>query len=145
MYWDRQKPIEQDLTKVDKILKHGIRRVVVIAMDSNSSSTTCNDTTTNNRGKQLGEYIISERLHIMNEPSKKKTFENRIGKSNIDLTLATNNVLRRITDWSISDEESNSDHSIISYAIKTTNNHKNNTNTVERKFRVNSVITQKYK
>jgi len=33
MYWDRQKPIEQDLTKVDKILKHGIREGVIIAMD----------------------------------------------------------------------------------------------------------------
>jgi len=25
MYWNRQNPIEQDLIKVDKILKHGIR------------------------------------------------------------------------------------------------------------------------
>ena len=50
----------------------------------------------------------------MNEPSTKTTFENRIGKSNIDLTLVTNNLIRRITDWKISDEESNSDHSIIS-------------------------------
>ena len=33
MYWDRQKPIEQDLTKVDKILKHGIREGVIIAME----------------------------------------------------------------------------------------------------------------
>jgi len=43
----------------------------------------------------------------MNEPRTKTTFENRIGKSNIDLKIATSNVLRRITDWSISDEESN--------------------------------------
>ena len=50
----------------------------------------------------------------MNEPSKKTTFENRVGKSNIDLTLVTNKLIRRITDWKISDEESNSDHSIIS-------------------------------
>ena len=78
----------------------------------------------------------------MNEPS---TFGNRIDKSNIDLTLATSNVLRRITDWSISDEESNSDHSIISYAIKTGNNHKNNTNTKVQKFRVNSVNTENWK
>jgi len=81
----------------------------------------------------------------MNEPSTKTTFVNRIGKSNLDLTLATSYVLRRITDWSISDEESNSDHSIISNAIKTGNNHKNNTNTEERKFRVNSVNTEKNK
>jgi hypothetical protein len=35
------------------------------------------------------------------------------------LTLVTSNVLRRISDWKISDEESNSDHSIINYDIKT--------------------------
>jgi len=52
MYWDRQKAIEQDLTKVDKILKPGIREGVIIAMDSNARSTTWHDTTTN-RGKQL--------------------------------------------------------------------------------------------
>ena len=83
----------------------------------------------------------------MKEPSKKTSFENRIGKSNINLTLANSNVLRRITDWSFSDEESNSDQSIMSYAMKTTNNHKNNTNTEERKFRVNSgnsECTKKY-
>jgi len=81
----------------------------------------------------------------MNERSTKTTFENRIGKSNIDLMLTASSVLRTITDWSISDEESNSDHSIISYAIKTSNNHKINTNTEERKYRVNSVITEKHK
>jgi len=32
----------------------------------------------------------------MNEPSTNTTFESRTGKSNIDLTLVTSNVLRRI-------------------------------------------------
>jgi len=98
MYWEREKTIKQDLTKVDKILKHGRKKGVIIAMDSNARSTTWHDTTTNNRGKQLEEYIISKQLHIMNEPNTKTTFENRIDQSNIDLTLATNNVLRRITE-----------------------------------------------
>jgi hypothetical protein len=74
----------------------------------------------------MEDYIISKQLHIMNEPSTKTTFENRTGKSNIDLTLVTSNLLRRISDWEISDEESNADHSIISYDIKTDINHKNN-------------------
>ena len=60
----------------------------------------------------------------MNEPSTRTTFENRIGKSKIDLTLATINALGRITDWKISDEESNSDHSIITYGLKMRKIHK---------------------
>jgi hypothetical protein len=118
MYWDRQKPIEQELNKVDKILQHGKRVGVIITKDSNARSTSWHDTTTNNRGKQLEEYIISKQIHIMNEPGTKTTFENRIGKSNIGLTLATSNALGRIRDWKISDEESNSDHSIITHGIK---------------------------
>jgi hypothetical protein len=31
-----------------------------------------------------------------------------------------------MTEWKISEEESNSDHSIINYVIKTGDNHKNN-------------------
>jgi len=124
MYWDRQKPIEQEMNKVDKILQYGKRVGVIITMDTNARSTSWYDTTTNNRGKQQEEYIISKQIFIMNERSTKTTFESRIDKSNIDLTLATSNVLGKITDWKISDEESNSDHSIITYGIKMRKNTK---------------------
>ena len=53
MYFDRQKPIEQELTKVDTILQHAKREGAIIAMDSNARSTSWHDTTTNNRGKRL--------------------------------------------------------------------------------------------
>ena len=98
MYFDRQKPLEHDLTKIDTILRHAKRGGAIIAMDSNARSTSWRDTTTDNRGKHLEEYIISKQLHIMNEPSTNTTFANRIGKSNIDLTLTTSNLLRRISD-----------------------------------------------
>jgi hypothetical protein len=117
MYFDRQKALEHDLTKVDVILLHAKRVGGIIAMDSNAWSTTWHDTTSN-RGKHLEEYIISKHLHIMNELSANSNFESRTGKSNIDLTLVTSNVLRRIPDWKISDEESNSDHNIINYDKK---------------------------
>jgi exonuclease III len=50
MYFDRQKPIEHDLTKVDAILQHAKKLGAIIAMDSNARSTSWYDTTTNNRG-----------------------------------------------------------------------------------------------
>ena len=83
MYFGRQKPIEQDLAKVDTILQHAKREGAVITMDSNSRSTSWHDTTNNNRGKHLEDYIISKQLHIMNEPSTKTTFENRIAKGTL--------------------------------------------------------------
>jgi hypothetical protein len=78
----------------------------------------------------------------MNEPSAYSTFESRTGKSNIDLTLVTSNVLRWISDWKISDEESNSDHSIIHYDIKTTKSH--NTQPTRQKYTVNEEGMGKY-
>ena len=79
----------------------------------------------------------------MNEPSANTTFESRTGKSNIDLTLVTSNVLRRISDWKISDEESNSDHSIINYDIRTAMSH-NNTKPTGQKFTVNAKSMETY-
>ena len=113
MYLDRQKPLEHDLTKVYKIIQQAKRAGAIIAMDSNARSTSWHDTITDNRRKYLEEYIISKQLHIMNESSTNTTFANRIGKSNIDLTLITSNLLRRISDWEISEEGSNSYHRII--------------------------------
>ena len=78
----------------------------------------------------------------MNELSANTTFESRTGKSNIDLTLVTSNVLRRISDWKISDEESNSDHSIINYDIRTAMSH--NTKPTVQKFTVNAESMEKY-
>jgi len=94
MFFDRQKPIEQDLTEVDTILHHAKREGAIIAMDSNTRSTMWHDTKTDNRSKYLEDYIISNLLHIMNEPSTKNTYESKTGKSNIDLTLVTNNLVR---------------------------------------------------
>ena len=81
----------------------------------------------------------------MNESSTNTTFANRIGKSNIDLTLITSNLLRRISDWEISEEESNSYHNIINYAIRTDISHKNNTKMMGQKFIVNAENIEKYK
>jgi hypothetical protein len=79
----------------------------------------------------------------MNETSANTTFESRTVKSNIDLTLVTSNILRRISDWNISDEESNSDHSIINYYIRTDMRH-NNTKTTGQKFTVKAKNMEKY-
>ena len=46
MYFDRQKPLEHDLTKVDAILQDAKRVGAIIVMDSNARSTTWHDTTT---------------------------------------------------------------------------------------------------
>jgi exonuclease III len=60
---------------------------------------------------------MNKQLYILNEESLNTTFRNRRGVSNIDLTIITNQLLRTVAQWKISDEESSSDHNIIKYVI----------------------------
>ena len=60
---------------------------------------------------------MSKQLYILNEESLNTTFRNRCGVSNIDLTIITNQLLRMVAQWEISDQESSSDHNIIKYVI----------------------------
>jgi hypothetical protein len=54
----------------------------------------------------------------LNEDSILTTYLTSRGSSNIDLTAASNSILRAVDDWEASNQESCSDHSIINYAIR---------------------------
>jgi hypothetical protein len=68
-------------------------------------------------GKSLEEYITSKNLYIMIEKSELTTFQNRRGSSNIDLTIVNNELLKPLKNWEISEEESCSDHNIITFGL----------------------------
>jgi hypothetical protein len=117
-YFDRKDQIEHDLIKTESVLHHTKNRGVLIASDRNARSTLWHDKLTNRRGRILEEFITSKQLYILNEESCNTTFRNRLGTSNIDLTVINPQLLNSITGWVISDQESVSHHSIIKYAIK---------------------------
>ena len=105
MYFDRGNPLGPDLAKIEAILQHTKGLGVIISMDSNARSTLWHDTLSNSRDNELVEFITSSQLHIMNEESSNTTFCNRIGHSNIELTLINSKLLRRISGWEICDDE----------------------------------------
>jgi len=123
MYLDRENQIELDLVKIEAANRHAKGSGVLIAKHSNSRSTLWHDKLTNARGRILKEFITSQQLHILNKESNNTTFRNRIGGSNIDLTLITDHLLHRISRWEISDQESSSDHSTIIYVINQSASH----------------------
>ena len=53
----------------------------------------------------------------MNEENEQTTFQSRRGRSNIDLTIVNNRLLKNFNDWEISEDESCSDHNIIKFQI----------------------------
>jgi len=103
---------------MERVLLHAKDTGVLIASDTNARSALWNDRVTNERGRILEEFLTTKQLYSLNEESSDTKFSNRIGKSNTDLTIITPQLLRSITGWEISGQESLSDHRIIKYDIK---------------------------
>ena len=117
IYMDYNATIDNDFKRIEEILTFTKGEKLIIATDSNSRSTVWHDTTTNNRGRQMEDFLASNQLHILNEERKLTTFQSSIGESNIDLTIANNKMLANIQKWDILEEESASDHNIIIFNI----------------------------
>jgi ribonuclease HI len=117
IYMDYNATIDIDLKRIEKILTFTKGEKLLIATDSNCRSTAWHDTTTNNRGRMMEDFVASNQLHIINEERTLKTFQSSRGESNIDLTIVNNKMLANIQKWDISEEESASDHNIIKFNI----------------------------
>ena len=91
-------------------------------MDSNSRSQASHDKQTNTRGRILEDYLTTRDLNIINEESDHTTYQSRRGRSNIDLTITNNRILKYVKDWEVSTEDSCLDHSIIKFNIGQENN-----------------------
>jgi hypothetical protein len=63
MYFDIERPIEDDLQKKQAIITHAKETGIIFAIDSNTRSTSWHDILTNKRGKIMEEFIISRHLH----------------------------------------------------------------------------------
>jgi hypothetical protein len=117
MYLDIDWQIENDLNKIEAIMKYAKEAGVLLAMDSNCRSTSWHYTLTNARGRVLEEFLTSKQLHIINEESALTIFRSRCGSSNIDLMVINNQLLGAVEDWEVSEQESCSDHSIHKFTI----------------------------
>jgi hypothetical protein len=118
MYFDIGRQIEVDLSKIEALLQHANGVGFLLAIDSNVRSVSWHDSTTNARGRTLDEYLMSNQLYILNDENLNTIFRNRRGVNNTDLTIITNQLLRTVAQWEISDQESSLDHSIIKYVIR---------------------------
>ncbi len=81
----------------------------------------------------------------MDEDSSNTTFMNNIGSSIIDLKVISDQLLRRASGWETSGQESNSDHSIIKYAIDQRTKHGNIVNFQDVKYIVKKENLDKFK
>ena len=117
IYLDINNDINKDLYKLQAIVHHANRMGLILAMDSNARSHTWHDKLTNNRGKKVEEFIISKNLQILNNNATVTTFESSTGSSNVDLTITNTKLTKIINNWTCTNEESCSDHKLITYTI----------------------------
>jgi hypothetical protein len=109
----------QDFRKVEEIRELTRGKGLIISMDSNSRSKLWHGTQTNQRGKNLEDFIINSDLFVMNEETGIPTFETIWGRSWIDLTLCNNILAQKLRGWACGENESCSDHHLIRFDIET--------------------------
>jgi len=113
--------IDNGFKRIEEILTFTKGEKLIIVTDSNSRSIVWHDTTTNNRGRLMEDFLASNQLHILNEERKLTTFQSSRVERNIDLNIANNKMLANVQKWDTLEEESASYHNII---IFNTSSHK---------------------
>ena len=87
IHQDIGKDITEDFNKIKNIMQFAKGNGLLVAIDSNARSKTWHDVIANKRGRLLEEFVIENRLHIINEESRLTNFESNRGNNNVDLTL----------------------------------------------------------
>ncbi|RVE40273.1 hypothetical protein evm_015077, partial [Chilo suppressalis] len=99
---------------------------VLIAGDLNAKSTAWGSTTIDVRGRDLGDWLLSMGLRILNVGNT-PTCVRWNGSSVVDVTFATPSLASRVVGWRVEDKETLSDHQYIRYGISLTSRGANNT------------------
>ena len=87
-------------------------------MDANARSELWYDKTTDEKGVLLEEFVYEQNLSILNKPSNPPTYVSGNGESNIDISLATDNLLRYVKTWNIDISCTTSDHNLIAIELE---------------------------
>ena len=118
LYLDIKSDLNNDILKIERILQFAKGKGLILALDSNSRSKVWHDVQTNARGKILEEFILSNRLHVINEAGHLPTYQASRGASCIDIGITNNQLLTLLKTWSCGEDESCSDHRIIKFTIQ---------------------------
>ena len=90
---------------------------VLIGMDSNSHHKIWGSSDINRRGEGLVQYLLATDLLILNRGGK-PTFQNRVRKECLDITLASRDLSDMVDSWRVTDSETFSDHKLIKFNLK---------------------------
>lgn len=107
-------PLLRDLVENSSKANIGL----IIGCDANAHHVIWGSSDVNKRGEKLLDFLVSSSLQIINKGND-PTFVNAKRGEVIDITLATNNICRKIMTWHVSNETSLSDHRYICFKYRT--------------------------
>ena len=122
-YMQFSEPIGPYLQQLEKIIRKLQGMEIIFCLDTNAKSVSWfskvpgHSRIADQRGEELEEFIAQHRLNVINKPGNAPTFDNIHGRSNIDVTLATNAIARKINKWTVHPHETISDHSLITFEV----------------------------
>lgn len=105
------------LNKMERFIHRTAGKNVIIGGDMNASSTMWGADSTNGRGAELEDFITYHGLTVVNNTTQPPTYSTSLGSSYIDVTLTKGNIMRQIEDWRVWEEETSSDHNLITFSV----------------------------
>lgn len=114
-YFQYSKPIGPYLQKLDTIIRNLRGHKVVVCADANAKSPIWFSDDVSNEGILLENLITEQNLYVVNESGNPKTYSQPGGEGNIDVTLATEALIRTLNRWEVKDGWVSSDHRAITF------------------------------
>lgn len=119
-YMSPSADINISLNSIKEVVKQLKPKYYIIACDSNARSTQWFDNKINNRGLLMSDFVMENKLMIINNNRKTPTFQSHQGKSFIDLTIINENMSEYLNNWNILEIDSQSDHNYITFNLHAT-------------------------
>ncbi len=115
-YFEPNSNFDCDLKLISDLLSDIKPLNFVLCVDANAKSSVWFNITNDDRGQKLLDLCAQFNLIILNN-SNEPTFETETRKGWIDLSIVSHGISSKVRNWRVMDEETMSDHRMISFNI----------------------------
>lgn len=117
MPWDQD--LAEHITSIQNALNEYRNIPIILTGDVNAKSAAWHSKRTNARGSAVEDLINANDLFIINQAGQPYTFSTANGEDNIDLTVASGQLINRLNSWKVLTNGNSSDHRPIQFEIDT--------------------------
>ena len=117
IYLHKDKSVEDPMWSKTVTRCHQTDSHFMAGLDSNAHSQLWGSPANDGRGLKLEDFLFGHNLCLLNEGNS-PTFETGVGKTCIDLTVASPQLATCIRDWQVHDEMHLSDHHLITANVR---------------------------